>query len=78
MTQINFRNGISPTHLSVLSSLFSTWNIEADISESNIDEIFHLPVTEEEKLRSIQLAEEDVLAGRLISLEEMKTRHPRL
>ena len=37
-----------------------------------------LPSTEKEKLRSIQLAEEDILAGRLVSLEEMKTRHPHL
>jgi len=31
-------------------------------------------MTQEEKLHSIQLAEEDILAGRLISLEEMKIR----
>jgi len=78
MTQISFRKGINSTQLNVLLSLFNTWNVEADILESPNDEICFLPLTEEEKLRSIQLAEEDILAGRLVSLEEMKTRHPRL
>ena len=36
------------------------------------------PMLLEEQLHSIQLAEDDILAGRLISLEEMKTRHPHL
>ena len=78
MTQIRFRKSINPAQLSVLLGLFNTWNVEADILENPNDEIYFLPSTEEEKLRSIQLAEEDILAGRLISLAEMKTRHPRL
>ena len=78
MTQISFRKSINSTQLNVLLGLFSTWDVEADILESPSDEIYFLPATEEEKLRSIQLAEEDILAGRLVSLEEMKTRHPRL
>ena len=78
MTQISFRKGIDPAQLNVLLSLFSTWNVEADVLDSPTNEICFLPSTEEEKLCSIQLAEEDILAGRLVSLEEMKTRHPLL
>ena len=77
MTQISFRKSINPAQLNVLLGLFRTWNIEADVMESPNDDICFLPLTEEEKLRSIQLAEEDILAGRLVSLGEMKTRHPR-
>ena len=78
MTQISFRKNINPAQLNVLLGLFSTWNIEADVMESPNDDICFLPLTEDEKLGSIRLAEEDILAGRLISLEEMKTRHPLL
>ena len=78
MTQISFRKSINPAQLNVLLGLFRTWNIEADVLESPNDEICFLPLTEEEKLRSIKFAEEDILSGRLVSLEEMKTRHPRL
>ncbi|MCL2650551.1 MAG: hypothetical protein FWD60_05930 [Candidatus Azobacteroides sp.] len=77
MTQISFRKGINSTQLNILLELFNTWNIEADVLESPNDEIYFLPLTKVEKLHSIQLAEEDILAGRLISIEEMKTRHPR-
>ena len=78
MTQISFKKSINPAQLNVLLCLFHTWNIEADVLESPNDKIFFLPSTEEEKLRSIQLAEEDILANSLVSLEELKTRHPRL
>ena len=77
MTQISFRKSINPAQLNVLLGLFNTWDIEAAILESPNDEIRFLPSTEEEKLRSIQFAEEDISADRLISLAEMKTRHPR-
>ena len=78
MTQISFRKNINPAQLNTLLSLFHTWNIEVDVLESPNDEIYFLPSTEEEKLCSIQLAEEDILAGNLVSLEEMKARHPHL
>ena len=76
MTQISFRKSINPAQLNVLLGLFHTWDIEADVMESPNNDIRFLPLTEEEKLRSIQLAEGDILEGRLIPLRDMKTRHP--
>ena len=78
MTLINFKKSINSSQLEVLLNLFDTWDVEVDILESPSDKISFLPSTEEEKLHSIQLAEDDMLAGKLISFEEMKSRHPRL
>ena len=78
MTLINFKKGINSAQLDVLLNLFDTWDVEVDVLESSSDKIGFLPSTEEEKLHSIQLAEDDMLAGKLISFEEMKSRHPRL
>ena len=77
MTLINFKKGINPAQMDVLLSLFDTWDVEVDVLESPNDKIDFLPLTEKEKLHSIQLAEKDMLAGNLISFEEMKSRHPR-
>ena len=78
MTLINFKKGINPAQMDVLLSLFDTWDVEVDVLESPNDKIGFLPSTEDEKLHSIQLAEKEILAGNLISFDEMKSRHPRL
>ena len=37
-----------------------------------------LPYTDEERRESLRNAEEDIRAGRVVTIEELRTRHPRI
>ncbi|MDL2251416.1 hypothetical protein LJC12_01035 [Odoribacter sp. OttesenSCG-928-J03] len=46
--------------------------------ESAVERIPGLPYTREERIATVHCAEEDYIAGRYKTSEEMKAKHPRL
>ncbi len=48
------------------------------IEEENIERIPGLPYTREERMTSVRRAEEDLAAGRFVTSDELRARHPRI
>lgn len=54
------------------------WSIVRRSADSDFERIPGLPYTREERIAAIQCAEENYTAGRFVTSEELKTRHPRI
>jgi hypothetical protein len=67
---------------SLSDAIVSIENDDSDNISESANTIFEripgLPYTDEEKIASIRRAEEDYAAGRFVTTDELRVKHPRL